>query len=187
MIYRIRGLKMNIEYEMTILEINKEELVKKLESLGATKIADSLQRRYVYDFNPIDPNKWIRLRTNGKKTTLTIKQVFDKTKIGGTNELEIEVDDFDKTNLILNELGYKIRNYQENYRTSYVLNEVNFDIDSWPLIPTYVEIEGKDEQSVKKALKLLDLGDFKTTTLDVDSIYNEIYNIKVMDIKEFKI
>ena len=120
---------MNIEYEITVLEIDKNKLEEKLIELGATKIADSLQRRNVYDFNPINPNKWIRLRTNGTKTTLTIKEVFDKNKIGGTNELEIEVSDFDKTNLVLNELGYVSRNYQENYRTSYRLGNINFDID----------------------------------------------------------
>ena len=177
---------MNIEYEMTILEIDKDLLVKKLESLGAIKVSDSLQRRFVYDFNPKLDKKWIRLRTNGDKTTLTIKEVFDKNVIGGTNELEIVVDDFDKTNKILNELGYKRRNYQENYRTSYKLGNVNFDIDSWPMIPTYVEIEGSSEDEVQSALKLLELDNLKTTTLDVDSIYNEIYNIKVMDIEELK-
>lgn len=177
---------MNIEYEMTILEIDKDLLVKKLDELGAIKISDSLQRRYVYDFNPKLDNKWIRLRTNGDKTTLTIKEIINKNIIGGTNELEIVVDDFDKTNLILNELGYKRRSYQENYRTSYKLGNVNFDIDSWPMIPTYVEIEGSSENEVKEALKLLDLSNAKATTLDVDSIYNEIYNIKIMDIEELK-
>ena len=174
---------MNIEYEITVLEIDKNKLEEKLIELGATKIADSLQRRNVYDFNPINPNKWIRLRTNGTKTTLTIKEVFDKNKIGGTNELEIEVSDFDKTNLVLNELGYVSRNYQENYRTSYRLGNINFDIDSWPLIPTYVEIEGNSEEEVNNALKLLEIDNIKTTTLDVTSIYNEIYNIDVMSIK----
>ena len=40
------------------------------------------------------------------QTTLTIKDLNAKT-IDGTKELEIEVDDFDKTNQILEELGYK--------------------------------------------------------------------------------
>jgi len=177
---------MNCEYEMTILEIDKDKLVKKLLKLGAVKTADSLQKRFVYDFNPVNDNKWIRLRTNGVKTTLTIKEVVDTSLIGGTKELEIEVDDFDKTNLILNELGYVRRNYQENYRTSYKLGNFTFDIDSWPLIPTYVEVEANSELEVKEAIALLDLKDFKTTTLDVVSIYEKIYNIKVMDIKELK-
>jgi adenylate cyclase class 2 len=86
------------EYECTILDINKQDIISKLESLGAENKGEKLQRRYVYDYNPVDKNKWIRLRTNGKKTTLTLKEIKDKNAIGGTQELEIEVSDFDATN-----------------------------------------------------------------------------------------
>lgn len=177
---------MNIENELTILEINKDSLEKELVQLGAIKKGDFFQRRYVYDFNPIKKNKWIRLRDNGEKTTLTIKEIKDKNIIGGTTELEIEVSDFEKTNLILNELGYKVRAYQENKRTTYTLGSVNFDIDKWPMIPTYVEIEGKTEESVRKALGKITYNKDKVTTYDVDSIYKNFYNIDISDIKELK-
>ena len=97
---------MNTEYEVRVLEINHEEMVKKIESLGAEFKFEALQQRYIYDVKPKKDNKWIRLRTDGKKTTLTIKDLQAKT-IDGTKELEIAVDDFDKTNQILEELGYK--------------------------------------------------------------------------------
>ena len=58
-------------------------------------------------------------------------------------ELETVVGDFDVMNDILKELGYNYRNYQENYRIIYSLDDVEISIDSWPLIPTYAEIEGK--------------------------------------------
>ena len=143
---------MHTEYEVRILNIDKEEVVEKLNKLNATFEWDELQRRYVYDFIPKVDNKWIRLRTNGKKTTLTIKEVADNTTASGTKELEVEVSSFDDTNKILNELGYIPRNYQENNRITYTLDDVEIDIDSWPLIPTYVEIEGKDEESIKDSL-----------------------------------
>ena len=66
---------MNTEYEIRVLEIDKEKLIKKLEELGAEFKGDNEQKRYVYDFNPINENKWIRLRTNGRKTTLTYKKM----------------------------------------------------------------------------------------------------------------
>lgn len=121
-----------------------------------------------------------------KLTTLTIKEVFDKTSIGGNYELEIEVSDFEKTNEILLELGYNYRNYQENKRLIYKLDNIEFDIDSWPLIPEYVEIEGNNEESVKEIIKKLNLDTNKITNYDVTSIYNEIYNIDVLSIKELK-
>ncbi len=176
---------MNIEYECTLLEINREELIKKLEAIGASKKGEYLQRRYTYDFQPTIKNKWLRLRTNGQKTTLTIKNITDKTLIGGTKELEIEVEDFDKTNLMLEELGYVHKNYQENKRTTYQFENIEIDIDKWPLIPLYAEIEGHSEEEVKDFIKKLDLN-YKVTNLDVTSIYNEIYNIDILSIKDLK-
>jgi adenylate cyclase class 2 len=177
---------MHIEYECTLLEINEEEFIKMLEAKGAKKIGEYFQRRYVYDFDPVLPDKWIRLRTNGTTTTLTIKKILDKNAIGGNKELEVEVDDFDTTNELLHELGYHPRGYQENKRITYVLDDVEFDIDSWPMIPTYVEIEGKDNASVEAMIQELNLDKSKITTLDVTSIYKDIYGIDILGMKELR-
>lgn len=174
------------EREVTILNIDEKVFVSKLLNNGAVKKDEFLQRRYTYDFNPILPNKWIRLRTNGKKTTLTIKEIKDKTTIDGTMELETVVGDFDVMNDILKELGYSYRNYQENYRIIYSLDNVEISIDSWPLIPTYAEIEGKTNEDVVMALEKLGYTLDDATTLDVTSIYNEIYGIDLLKIKELK-
>lgn len=175
---------MSKEYEVTILEID-DSFENKLTILGAKLISDSMQKRYVYDVKPINPNKWIRLRTNGNKTTLTIKEIKDNSKIGGTEEIKIIVDSFDNTNKLLESLGYMSRNYQENYRKMYVLNGVEISIDSWPMIPTYAEIEGKCEKDVLDTLELLALTKKDYTTLDVVSIYR-LYNIDIMKIKELR-
>lgn len=146
----------NIEYEVRVLEINHEEMVKKLESMGAIKVKEGMQRRYVYDFNPVQKHRYIRVRTDGKKTTLTIKKV-EKDTIDGTKELEIEVSDFEKINEILNQLGYLPKGYQENKRTEYILDGVTFDLDRWPLIPEFMEIEGSNSDDVLKMVDKLKL------------------------------
>ena len=81
---------MKTEIEARILDIDAQEIIDKLESLNATFVGDWLQLRNCYDFNPVKPNSWIRLRTNGKETTLTIKEIENLT-ISGTKELEIIV------------------------------------------------------------------------------------------------
>ena len=177
---------MEKEIEIRLLEIDKEKFINNITKCGAKKIDSYLQRRYVYDFNPTKENKWLRLRTNGKKTTLTIKELTDNKKIDGTLELEVITSDFDKTNKILEELGYFNRNYQENYRELYILDNVEISIDSWPLIPTYVEFEAKKEEDIYKVLEKIDYDKDKLTTLDVTSIYEEIYSINVMNIKNLK-
>ena len=86
---------MKTEYEIRVLEINKEEIIKKLEELGAKENGSFEQKRYVYDLKPAENGKWIRLRTNGEVTTLTYKDIVSDT-IDGTKEIEIEVEDFEK-------------------------------------------------------------------------------------------
>lgn len=176
----------NIENELTILDIDKNEFVAKLKSLGAEMITDErLQKRYVYDFNPINRNKWIRLRTNGEKTTLTIKEIQENSKMNA-REMEIVVSDFETTNEMLEELGYTHRNYQENLRQVFMLDGVEISVDSWPLIPPYAELEGKDLESINKVMQKLGVSQDKITTLDVTSIYKEIYNIDILSMKELE-
>lgn len=176
---------MHIEYEVRVLEVDVMEIEKKLKEVGAKFCWDHLQKRYVYDFMPKIEGKWIRLRTNGDKTTLTIKNIVS-SQIDGTQELEIVVDDFEKTNSILNELGFVAKGYQENRRRQYILDGVEIDIDYWPLIPTYLEIEGKSEEEVYKVLEKLGISREKATSRDVEGIYLD-YGYKLDDIYELKL
>ena len=176
---------MHTEYEVRILDINRDELIEKLEKTSAVFQWDLMQRRFVYDFIPKEDNKWIRLRTNGEKTTLTIKNLTSSS-IDGTQELEIEVDNFERCSLILKELGYSPRGYQENRRRQYILNGVEIDIDSWPKIPDYLEIEGPSEEAVFNTLEYLGFKREDATTRDVEGIFldygfnlQEIYNLKL--------
>lgn len=176
---------MNTEIEERVLEIDKDKVIAKLEELGAKKIGDWHQKRYVYDFIPKRENEWIRLRTNGKETTLTYKNIESKD-ISGTKELEIVVSDFEETNQLLKIMGYTPRSFQENLRTRYYLDHIEIDIDTWPLIPTYLEIEGNSEEDVKRVEKLLELNESKVTTMNCQDIYLEEYGIDINQIEELK-
>jgi len=168
---------MKTEVEARLLEINVQNFKDKLEKANAEFIGDWLQLRYCYDFSPVNPNSWIRLRTNGKVTTLTIKDVTSK-KIDGTRESEIEVSDFAVTDEILNKMGYFARSKQENRRIQYKLDGVEIDIDFWPLIPTYAEFEAGNEEQIKKVCEKLGIEFNDLTSLDVSSIYEQYgYNI----------
>ena len=149
---------MNTEIEVRLLDINKDELINKLNELKAKYIGSFNQIRYCYDFNPKKDNKWIRLRTNGIKSTLT-------------KELEIEVSSFSDTDKILEQLGYKKRSIQENHRIQYILNNVEIDIDDWPMLNTFVEFEAKSINDIKRVFKLLKLDYSKSITDNVEDIY----------------
>lgn len=169
---------MAIENECRKLNIHISDMCMNCKKLGCDYIGAYIQRRFVYDFNPIQKGRWIRLRSNGDKSTLTIKEI-KSLRIDGTKELEIEVSDFDIANEILNKLGYTARAYQENFRIEYKLGDITFDIDKWPGIPAYVEIEGKQKNDVLNAIHLLGWSEQDMTFLDTERIYNEIYGINL--------
>ena len=162
---------MKKEIEARLLDINEEEFIALMRKHGATFVGDWLMSRNVYDFNPIDDNKWIRLRTTGEETTLTIKEIKSKD-IDGTLETEIVVSDFDTTNEILNKLGYYARGSQTNRRIRYILDDVEIDIDFWPLIPTYVEFEGESVEKIKALCKKLNIEYDSLTTMSVPEVYD---------------
>lgn len=176
---------MESEYEITVLDINVSEIEKKLESIGAIKQGEYFQKRNLYNFHEEYRGRFIRLRTNGEKTTLTIKDKSAKKEIGSVKELEIEVSNFEKTNEILELLGYEHSTYQENKRIIYKLGHIEFDIDTWPMIPTYLEIEGKNKEDVEKMIKILDIDKEKLSLDKVSEIYKK-YGIDIHQYKELK-
>ena len=176
---------MKTEYEIRFLEIDKEKLIQKLKSLGAIEKGNWLQIRKTYDLvNPM-PNSWVRLRTNGIATTLTVKEI-KSDKVDGTKELEVKVDSFEETDAILTKIGLKSRNFQQNRRHQFVYENVEIDIDQWPLIPTLVELEGKSEEEIKNVCEELGLDYLKSTTMDITDIYKNVYNIDILKISELK-
>lgn len=161
---------MESEYEVRLLGVNIQEFIKLLQDYDALFIGNWIQKRYVYDFNPKIENKWIRLRTNGVETTLCIKD-YTGINVGDTKELEIKVSDFDKTDLILVELGYEKRSVQINKRIRYMIDDVEVDIDTWPKLDTYVEFEATCEDDIIKLFNKLGLDYSKVTTMDAFDIY----------------
>lgn len=162
---------MKTETEARLLDVDVNGIITKLNGAGAEFVGDWLQIRNCYDFNPVKENSWIRLRTNGQETTLTIKEINNKS-ISGTKECEIVVSDFDTTDELLNKLGYFARSRQENRRIRYILDGVEIDIDFWPMIPTYVEFEAQQEDDIRAVCSKLGIDFGSLTTMDVTSIYN---------------
>lgn len=178
-------LTMHIENEIKILNIDPIAVEKKLKSLGFKPSGQLNFRRYVYDVAPVNPNAWIRLRTDGKQTTLTFKESLKDT-VNGMKEIEIIVDDFDETNELLKAIGHQPRNYQENSRINYEGMNCMVSIDSWPQIPPYMEIEANDADDVKKCMETLSaIITPETTSLSTEEVYRQ-YGIDLAAIKELR-
>jgi len=139
-----------------------------------------------------NPNRWVRLRADDHQATLSVKHIFDRKVLNSTREhsidrvkeVEINVSDFDMAKLLLEELGFFHKNYQEKKRTSYILeNGVKVDIDQWPLIPAYIEIEGNNQDSIYKVVESLGYKKEDAKIMNTDDVY-ALYNIDMYDYPE---
>ncbi|TXS31413.1 CYTH domain-containing protein [Streptomyces sp. ms191] len=163
---------MKHEYEAKFLNVDVTALQDKLTALGAARaFPRTLLTRKIFENDALDGGAWLRLRDEGTRSTLTLKQVTDATTIDGTTEIETEVADLHAMADILRRLGLTEVRYQENYREEWRLGAVAFDFDTWPDLPTFVEIEGPDEASVRQAADLLDLDYTEARFGSVDEIY----------------
>lgn len=175
------------EIECRFLEINKAELIKKLLSLGAKDDGEiMLEETIVYDseLKWKKDNKYIRLRKIGDKTKLTYKE-HRVHAVDGAYEIEFEVGDAEKAEAFLKKVGLKPYRRQQKKRHTLQLNGVTFDIDTWPRIPTYVELEGKSEKALKKAALAVGY-DWKNAVFhDAAWVIENIYNIPVRTLRRF--
>ena len=258
-----------MELEVKVLNINKEEFIKKIKSLGATLKKETKQFLYTYDLPTIygrfidiktqlkdhesnikyetaieklkllffeldnllteknkkelkeimdcdnlssicqrknileildnkkvmkfieqfhnNSKKWIRVRQTNDKTTIAIKHILadNGTGIQQMLETEMEVPSIKEANGVLEALGYSYKSYQEKERVTYVLDGYELDIDTWPGIPTYVEVEGTSKEDLKKILKKLGYSMKDTVSCTADEIY-EMYGLSMFDCREIK-
>jgi adenylate cyclase class 2 len=100
-------------------------------------------------------------------------------------EIEVEIDDFDAGKQIIEATGLQIVRRQQKRRHTYILGDVTLDFDTWPGLPTYLELEGPDENSLQKAASSLGLDWKDVVTLDARSIIEQIYGIPVRYMTEF--
>ena len=145
---------MPIEHEAKVLNVDPQDVERRILEAGGRRIGERFMRRSVYDVVPGVDNKWIRLRDDGSQTTLAVKEITGDG-IDGTREVEVVVADFATANCLLEQLGYSAKSYQENKRVSFTLDGAELELDSWPLIPPCLEIEAPSEAAVIRVAQLL--------------------------------
>ena len=144
------------EIELPVYGVDPDALRKRLEEMGA-KLAGKHQFRR-FNFQAREPvgkgnseyyTKWIRVRTDGSKSTVTLKEQKGKG-IEGRTEYEVEVSDFELTARIMRRLIPDAAvDYFENYREEYSLGEFTIELDKFPMLEYSMEIEGPSKDAVE--------------------------------------
>lgn len=168
-IIKINNLTSLLEKDNLIEILNEKELINFLEKFHNNS------------------KKWIRLRKTNKRTTLTVKHILadNDTSLQQMMETEMEVPSIKEANDFLQALGYSHKSYQEKRRISYILDNHEIDIDTWPGLPIYMEIEGESEEDLNKILNLLGYSMKDTVSCTVDEIYKNL-GIDSLNIRELK-
>ena len=167
-----------LEIELKILEINPQEIEGKLLRLGAKKQKTVLVIDKSFDFSSHVLHKrkqLLRLRVLGDKFFLTHKKKKQEDKdFKIIEETETEVGDAKVMENILKKLGMRIVKYREKKRTSFILGNARCEIDEYPRVPPYLEIEGS-KKDIINILKKLDYSLKDTTTKSASKVLKK-YN-----------
>lgn len=169
------------ECEVKFLNIDPDELEKQILELGGVKQFDRIFRRIVFDYPDLRLNDekkaWVRLRDEGDKVTLSYKQRLDAGD-GVSNdrsmlEHEVVVSDFEQTAEIMRNIGLADKFYEENRRVQYKLDNVELDIDYWPQLKPYFEIEAASWEEVDSMIQKLGLDPEDKKIYSTHQIYAE--------------
>ncbi len=181
---------MQTEIEVKFLNVDHPQLRTKLKELGAQCVhPDRLMRRKNYDFPDMRLEKiggWVRVRDEGDKVTVSYKQLNDRT-LHGTKEVNLTVDSFDQAETFLQQIGLTEMSYQETKRESWLLGDVQVELDEWPWVPPYFEIEGPSERAVKSTAESLGFNLSDGLHGSVEVVYQDIYDVTEEEVNRMKI
>lgn len=166
---------MKNEIEAQFLDINKDDVRVKLSEIGAKMIKpETLMRRVVFYTGE---HSFARVRDEGDKIVMTYKNVSNDRSIMGTKEVNIEVNSYDDAILFLKGCGLEIKAKQETKREIWRFGKVEICIDTWPWIPTFMEIEGPTEKSVWETAKKLGFDKKQAKYGSVDTTYRHYFGV----------
>ena len=183
---------MQKEIETRFLDIDKDALVKELAALGAIDKGEEKLEEIIFhpaDKSWIGKRKFVRLRKTKHKIKLTYKENMEQTA-DSAREIELEVSDWDSCVEFLHKVGLEPMRQLEKYRHTLLLSDATIDIDTWPKIPAYVEIEGPSTESLKIVCKKLHMDWEKRFDGDAREVFRhygyDLDNIVVITFGELK-
>ena len=155
---------MNVEIEAKLKVDSHKAIERNLPKLGARFSAIQKQTDYYFDDSKSSftkQDKCLRIRKESvdskDKYFLAYKGPKQNSNFKKRAEIEIEVSDFEKTNAILEILGYRQAIVVEKTRKLWKLKQCLVALDKVKKLGNFVEIEGPDNKKIEKVKTLLGL------------------------------
>lgn len=174
---------MKEEIEVKFLEIDHDELRKKLVVAGADlKHKMRQMQRAVIDYPDTRLQKgsdaawaWVRVRDEGDKVTCTYKHISADGH-DTAHEIEIIVSSYPDTIAIFEAIGLKVHTEQATRRETWQMDDVEIVLDEWPWVPPFIEIEGPSTDAIRSVAKAIGL-DWETAFIgNGDRVYRKYFH-----------
>lgn len=141
---------MSHEYEAKFAQVDCDTLRQTLTNAGYTQTyPERLMKRTSFHPTIPNPNKWARVRDEGDKITLTLKEIIADNDISGVKEAEVIVNDYAEAEGVLMMCDFKKVAYQETTREKWSKGDMEVVIDQWPGISHFCEVEGPSKEVVE--------------------------------------
>ena len=174
---------MQTELEAKWLDIDHDEFRKKLIQLGAKPVRPKTDMtRVVFDPPGCDSTyEWARVRDEGDRITMSYKRT-DNRGLTGTKEVCLVVDSFAVAVDFLLATGFRQKAFQETRRETWELDGAEIDLDEWPWLPPFVEIETETETAMLKIATKLDLKMSNAMYGAAGFVYERYYAVSIDDV-----
>ena len=156
---------MNIEIEAKLKVRAFAEIRARISELGGKLQQKVLQRDCYFDDSVgslISADCCLRLRRqtagNHEEAVLAYKGPKEKTRLKKRQEINVVVEDADSAEKLAAALGYEKALSFEKKREIWGLDDCQVCLDELPMLGTYVEIEGPDEDKITRLQEKLGLG-----------------------------
>lgn len=166
------------ENEVKVLEVNSEDVCTKLEKMGAQKVFDGDRVFTTFDSMAdsfLAKDTLIRL-TEEEKLKLSVSTNTSKSSTGEKQTIKVfvsrkkEMIDFFKAIGI--EPIAEVKSHRTSYELTTSLGIVDFDVDTFPLIGSFLEIDLENmEKPLSEYLKDLGLENHKVVNCGTEQIY----------------
>lgn len=174
------------EHEIKVLDVDIENLTKKLEEIGAKKVYDDVRTIIALDTEDRhflnQKDKLIRVTDEGSiKVTMHVHQSQPEIKEG----IKFKTSRLKETMDFFHEMGLDPISKVKAPRISYELGKIDFDIDSFPAISPFLEIDiehiNEEGYNVESLLKKLGLENNKVVVMGTEDIH-KLYNVDYFEV-----
>lgn len=152
------------EIEVKFLKVDLPDLKKRLKRLGAKRVFPPTLFRAMHFQHPDLGKRYFnlfRLRLEGKELVLATKNVVPGGKFKIEEEREIQIhSDMKAVQKFLEGMGFRVSRELEKFREEYKIGKLKIEIDRYPKMKPYAEIEGPNKKVIRALAEKLGF-DFK--------------------------